>query len=53
MANYGEEAQDLTKLGGSLVINMGTVTPEGIRNYIRALQAYNIAGQPVIFDPVG
>ncbi|KAK4178462.1 putative thiamine biosynthetic bifunctional enzyme [Triangularia setosa] len=53
MANYGEEAADLSKLGGSLVVNMGTVTPEGLLNYYRALQAYNVAVQPVVFDPVG
>lgn len=53
MANYGEEAADLAKLGGALVINMGTVTPEGLQNYEKALRAYNAAGRPVIFDPVG
>ncbi|KAK0669492.1 putative thiamine biosynthetic bifunctional enzyme [Cercophora samala] len=53
MANYGEEAADLSKLGGSLVVNMGTVTPEGLLNYYKALQAYNVAVQPVVFDPVG
>jgi thiamine-phosphate diphosphorylase/hydroxyethylthiazole kinase len=41
MSNYGEEAADLCKLGGSLVINMG------------ALKAYNQEGAPVVFDPVG
>ncbi|OTA99175.1 hypothetical protein M426DRAFT_325371 [Hypoxylon sp. CI-4A] len=53
MANYGEEAKDLAGLGGALVINMGTVTPEGLSNYLKALKAYNDAGQPVVFDPVG
>ncbi|KAI9782329.1 MAG: hypothetical protein M1835_004061 [Candelina submexicana] len=53
MANYGEEAADLAKLGGSLVINMGTVTPDGLANYIQALRAYNAVGGPVLFDPVG
>ncbi|KAK4227956.1 hypothetical protein QBC38DRAFT_175607 [Podospora fimiseda] len=53
MANYGEEAADLCKLGGSLVINMGTVTPEGLLNYYKALRAYNLVGRPVVFDPVG
>ncbi|KAK4199033.1 putative thiamine biosynthetic bifunctional enzyme [Triangularia verruculosa] len=53
MANYGEEAADLSKLGGSLVVNMGTVTPEGLLNYYKAMQAYNVAVQPVVFDPVG
>lgn len=53
MSNYGEEAADLCKLGGSLVINMGTVTAEGLQNYIQALKAYNLEGAPVVFDPVG
>lgn len=53
MANYAEEAADLAKLGGALVINMGTVTPEGLKNHIQALQAYNAVGGPVVLDPVG
>ncbi|KAI1433613.1 Hydroxyethylthiazole kinase family-domain-containing protein [Xylaria sp. CBS 124048] len=53
MANYGEEARDLAKLGGALVVNMGTVTPEGVENYLKALEAYNSVGGPVVFDPVG
>ena len=53
MANDGEEAEDLAKLEGALVINMGSATPEGISNYIRAIRAYNNQGGPVLFDPVG
>jgi thiamine-phosphate diphosphorylase/hydroxyethylthiazole kinase len=53
MSNNGLEASDLSKLGGSLVINMGTVTPEGLQNYLIALKAYNVAGGPVVLDPVG
>jgi thiamine-phosphate diphosphorylase/hydroxyethylthiazole kinase len=53
MSNYGEEAADLAKLGGALVINMGTVDPNGLANYVKALKAYNEAGRPVVFDPVG
>jgi thiamine-phosphate diphosphorylase/hydroxyethylthiazole kinase len=53
MANYAEEAADLAKLGGALVLNMGTVTPEGLRNYVQALKAYNDAKRPVVLDPVG
>lgn len=53
MANYAEEAADLAKLGGALVINMGTVTPEGLKSYCQALKAYNDADRPVVFDPVG
>lgn len=53
MANYGEEASDLAKLGGALVVNMGTVTPEGLVDYEKAIKAYNEAGRPVLLDPVG
>ncbi|KAK2600297.1 thiamine biosynthetic bifunctional enzyme [Conoideocrella luteorostrata] len=53
MSSYAEEAADLAKLGGALVLNMGTVTPEGIKNYTQALKAYNDAGRPVVLDPVG
>jgi thiamine-phosphate diphosphorylase/hydroxyethylthiazole kinase len=53
MSSFGDEAEDLAKLGGALVINMGTVTPALLTNYIQALQAYNRAGRPVVFDPVG
>lgn len=53
MANHGEEATDLCKFGGSLVINIGGVTPEGLQNYSRALRAYNLEGGPVVLDPVG
>jgi thiamine-phosphate diphosphorylase/hydroxyethylthiazole kinase len=53
MSNNGEEAPDLAKLGGALVINMGTVTAESLQNYVKALRAYNNADRPVVFDPVG
>lgn len=53
MANAGEEANDLCKLGGALVINMGTATEEGIAEYLKAVRAYNGQGAPVVFDPVG
>jgi thiamine-phosphate diphosphorylase/hydroxyethylthiazole kinase len=53
MSNNGLEATDLSKLGGALVINMGTVTPDGLQNYLQALTAYNAFGGPVVFDPVG
>ena len=53
MANYGEEAKDLAGLGGALVVNMGTVTPDGILNYSQAIRSYNERGGPVLFDPVG
>jgi thiamine-phosphate diphosphorylase/hydroxyethylthiazole kinase len=53
MANYAEEAADLAKLGGALVVNMGTVTPDGLENYLQAIKAYNEADRPIVLDPVG
>lgn len=53
MSNTGAEAPELAKLGGSLVINMGTVTAEQIGNNLAALKAYNAVGGPVVLDPVG
>jgi thiamine-phosphate diphosphorylase/hydroxyethylthiazole kinase len=53
MAGYGAEAPDLSKLGGSLVVNMGSGDPTGLGNYKQAIQAYNEQGGPILFDPVG
>ena len=53
MSGNGSEAEDLARLGGCLVINMGTLQPQSVDNYLQALEAYNAAGNPVLFDPVG
>jgi thiamine-phosphate diphosphorylase / hydroxyethylthiazole kinase len=53
MSNNALEAADLAALGGSLVINMGTTTPEVRSNHLKALSAYNAIGGPVLLDPVG
>jgi thiamine-phosphate diphosphorylase/hydroxyethylthiazole kinase len=53
MANYAAEAPDLAALAGSLVVNMGSVTPDGLQNYKAAIAAYNLAGGPIVLDPVG
>lgn len=53
MSNNGLEAADLAALGGSLVINMGTTTPDIRENHLKSLAAYNAVGGPVLFDPVG
>lgn len=53
MSNNGLEAPDLSKLGGGLVINMGTATPDALANHRKAIQAYNAAGGPIVLDPVG
>ncbi|KAM3416749.1 hydroxyethylthiazole kinase [Cercospora zeina] len=53
MSNNGLEASDLAGLGGALVINMGTVTPDMRDSYLKALAAYNSVGGPTLYDPVG
>jgi thiamine-phosphate diphosphorylase/hydroxyethylthiazole kinase len=53
MSLNGPEAADLASLGGGLVINMGTVTPDLLSTYLLGMQAYNAASNPIIFDPVG
>ncbi|KAH7125471.1 Hydroxyethylthiazole kinase family-domain-containing protein [Dendryphion nanum] len=53
MSNNGAEAQDLAALNGALVINMGTATPEALKNHALALSAYNATGNPTVLDPVG
>ncbi|KAK5050542.1 hypothetical protein LTR84_003823 [Exophiala bonariae] len=53
MSENGPEAADLARLGGGLVINMGTATPEKITTFIAGLRAYNAVGSPVLLDPVG
>ncbi|GAM35702.1 thiamine-phosphate dipyrophosphorylase [Talaromyces pinophilus] len=53
MSQYGDEAKDLAVHGGSLVINMGTLTSASIGEYLKAVKAYNTNGNPVVLDPVG
>ncbi|MCJ1449626.1 MAG: hypothetical protein MMC23_010148 [Stictis urceolatum] len=53
MANDGSEAEDLSSLGGSLVVNIGTVNRNSLSDYLSAVQAYNGRGNPVLLDPVG
>jgi thiamine-phosphate diphosphorylase/hydroxyethylthiazole kinase len=53
MSLNGPEAVDLAKLGGALVINMGTVTSDLLDTYLMGMKAYNATGNPVVFDPVG
>ncbi|KAJ5143616.1 thiamine phosphate synthase superfamily [Penicillium bovifimosum] len=53
MSPYGDEATDLCNFDGSLLINMGTLTSESVSNYLKAMAAYNLRGNPVVYDPVG
>jgi thiamine-phosphate diphosphorylase / hydroxyethylthiazole kinase len=53
MSENGPEAPDLAKLGGALVVNMGTATPDKFNAFIEGMKAYNAVGAPVLLDPVG
>ncbi|KIV83604.1 hydroxyethylthiazole kinase [Exophiala sideris] len=53
MSEIIAEAPDLAKLGGALVINMGTATPEKLNSFTAGMRAYNAVGAPVLLDPVG
>ncbi|KAL2433726.1 putative thiamine biosynthetic bifunctional enzyme [Exophiala dermatitidis] len=53
MSENGVEAPDLARLGGALVINMGTATPAKMEAFTAGMRAYNAVGAPVLFDPVG
>ncbi|KAF2225129.1 Hydroxyethylthiazole kinase family-domain-containing protein [Elsinoe ampelina] len=53
MSNNAAEAADLADLGGSLVINMGTTTPDVRAAHLTAVKAYNAVGGPILLDPVG
>ncbi|KAJ5339429.1 hypothetical protein N7452_006157 [Penicillium brevicompactum] len=53
MSPYGDEATDLCKFDGALLINMGTLTSDSVSNYLKAIKAYNERGNPVVYDPVG
>jgi thiamine-phosphate diphosphorylase/hydroxyethylthiazole kinase len=53
MSNNSMEASDLASFGGSLVINMGTTTPEMRAHHLNTIAAYNSVGGPILLDPVG
>ncbi|WP_216830947.1 hydroxyethylthiazole kinase [Alkalihalobacterium elongatum] len=53
MAYAKEEVQDLAKIAGALLLNIGTLNNEQVEAMILAGKAANEAGVPVILDPVG
>lgn len=53
MAHAREEVEEMTSLADSLVLNIGTLTPELVETMILAGQAANRRGIPVVLDPVG
>lgn len=53
MAYAREEAADMAKIAGALVLNIGTLSRESVEAMIIAGKSANEHGVPVIFDPVG
>ena len=53
MADDPDEAAEITAMCDGLVLNMGTPSPRKIEALLRAGEAANRLGHPVILDPVG
>ncbi|SDM89939.1 hydroxyethylthiazole kinase [Sediminibacillus halophilus] len=53
MANAEEEAADMAAVADALVLNIGTLTTPQVNAMLKAGQAANQKGVPVVFDPVG
>ena len=53
MAYAHEEAADMARMAGSLVLNIGTLRPEVVESMLIAGKAANEQGIPIILDPVG
>ena len=53
MAHAREEVEEMVRLAGALVLNIGTLSPPWIESMLAAGWAANEAGVPVVLDPVG
>jgi hydroxyethylthiazole kinase len=53
MAHAREEVEEMVRLAGALVINIGTLSPHWVDAMLAAGKAANGAGVPVVLDPVG
>ncbi|MDG5767255.1 hydroxyethylthiazole kinase [Balneolales bacterium ANBcel1] len=53
MAHAREEAADMTRIAGALVLNIGTLSPLWVEAMHLSLEAAVDAGTPVVLDPVG
>ena len=53
MAHAREEVEEMVKLAGALVLNIGTLSPPWVEAMLMAGKAANAAGIPVVLDPVG
>jgi hydroxyethylthiazole kinase len=53
MAHAREEVEEMVRLAGALVINIGTLSPHWVEAMLAAGAAANERGIPVVLDPVG
>jgi hydroxyethylthiazole kinase len=53
MAHAREEVEEMVRLAGALVINIGTLSQHWVDAMLLAGRAANEAGVPVVLDPVG
>jgi hydroxyethylthiazole kinase len=53
MAHAREEVEEMTRLAGALVINIGTLSPHWVEAMLIAGKTANAADIPVVLDPVG
>jgi hydroxyethylthiazole kinase len=53
MAHALEEVEEMVRLAGALVLNIGTLSPPWVESMLLAGRAANEAGVPVVLDPVG
>lgn len=53
MAHACEEVESMVGIASSLVINMGTLSPQWVEAMLLAGKAAKAKGIPVVFDPVG
>ncbi len=53
MVHAREEVEDMARLAGAVVLNIGTLQPEWVESMRLALLAARARGTPVVLDPVG
>jgi len=53
MAHAREEVEEMVRLAGALVLNIGTLSPHWVEAMLLAGRAANEADVPVVLDPVG
>ena len=53
MAHAREEVEEMVRLAGALVLNIGTLSPHWIEAMLLAGKAASARGIPVVLDPVG